>query len=382
MILIKINNLFNFLLFLIIYPFVKIKKVAQVPRTLLIVRLDAIGDYVLFRNFITILKESSKYKNCKITLCGNIVWKELAENLDKDLIDNFIWIDRKKFYRNLLYKYKMLKKIHNYGFEIAIETTYSREILFGDEIIKSTVAKEKIGNTGSPDKHAKWKRNLLSDKWYTKLIPSGESNLFEFYRNKEFFQNLLEAEINIKRPLIDVSKISFNKLHNKNYIVLLPGGSSKERRWNVNNFLEIAHYILNNSTFDIVIDGSKNEVELAQKIWDNLKSERIFIAAGTTSLSDMAKLISGAKLLISNETSAVHFAAAVDTKFICISNGAYYNRFHPYPEEIFSGAFYVYPHELPEDSKLDTGKYRFGSRLDINTIKPEEVKELINKLIN
>ncbi|MEJ2617263.1 MAG: hypothetical protein P8Z35_20095, partial [Ignavibacteriaceae bacterium] len=255
------------MIFLILLPFINNKKIKLVPGSILIIRLDAIGDYVLFRNFIKILKESTKYKNYKITLCGNIAWKELAENLDKDVVENFIWINRKNFYGNLIYKYRILKQIHNSGFEIAVETTYSREILFGDEIIKVSGAVERIGNTGSLDKHAKWKRNLFSDKWYTKLIRSKENNLFEFYRNKEFFSNILETNTEIKKPSIDVSDIYFTKLSDKKYIVLFPGGSSQKRRWDINNFLEIARYILDNSDYYIIIDGSKKEIRLTQYIW-------------------------------------------------------------------------------------------------------------------
>jgi ADP-heptose:LPS heptosyltransferase len=381
---IKIKNLFNFLIFLIVLPLITLKKIEQRQGTMLIVRLDAIGDYVLFRNFIKILKESSKYKNFKITLCGNKVWKELAESLDSIIVDNFIWMDRKKFYGNLFYKYKLLKKIHNCGFEIAIEATYSREILFGDEIIRLSKAKERIGTQGSLDKHAKWKRNLFSDKWYTKLISSDEGNLFEFSRNKEFFQNLLGTEIKIIKPSIDVTNIFFDKLPEKNYIVLFPGGSSKERRWDIHNFLEIARYILKNTPFNIVVDGSPKEVSLSQIIWDNLKSRRVFITTGKTSLLEMAKLLSRAELLISNETSAVHFSVAVNTKFICISNGAYYNRFHPYPKDIFDGAYYIYPDEITKN--LDNtdyleNKFRYSSKLDINSVSKEEVKKIIKELL-
>ncbi|MFZ0456229.1 MAG: glycosyltransferase family 9 protein [Ignavibacteriaceae bacterium] len=378
----KIINLFNFLVFLILLPFINNKKIKPLPDSILIIRLDAIGDYVLFRNFIRILKESSKYRNYKITLCGNIIWKELAECLDGDVVDDFIWIDRKKFYGNLIYKYKILSEIHNRRFEIAIETTYSRDILYGDEIIRVSRAKERIGNTGSLDKHANWKRNLFSDRWYTKLIQSKENNVFEFYRNKEFFSNLLETNIDIKKPSIDVSGIFFNKLAATNYIVLFPGGSSEKRRWNINNFLEVAKYILDNSNYDIVVDGSKKEIKLAQYIWDNLKSQRVFITAGSTSLTEMAKLLSAADLLISNETSAVHFAAAVNTKFICISNGTFYNRFHPYPKEVFNDSYYIYPDEIINNPDFNKDIYRFESSLDINQIKPEKVKEVLKKLIN
>lgn len=379
---IKIKNLVNYLGFIFVSFFIGRKKI--VPNSLLLIRLDAIGDYVLFRNFIKILKESSKYYNYKITLCGNVIWKDLAESLDSDVVDNFIWINRKKFYGNLFYKYKILKEIHDYRFEVAIETTYSREVLFGDEIIKVSGATERLGNIGSLDKHAKWKRNLFSDKWYTKLISSKETNLFEFSRNKEFFQNLLETKIFIKKPLIDVAGITFEKLSSKNYVVLFPGGSSSERRWDINNFLEIARYILNTTHYDVIVDGSKKEVNLSQYIWDNLKSDSVFVTTGTTSLLEMAKLLSDAELLISNETSAVHFAVAVNTKFICISNGAYYNRFHPYPKDIFDGAFYVYPDEIKKNcnnAKYLENNFRYFSKLNINSISIEEVKKMIKELL-
>ena len=373
------KNLVNFTGFILISLLLGRKR-KIIPRSLLLIRLDAIGDYVLFRNFIKILKESSKYCKYKITLCGNAVWKELAENLDADVVDNFIWINRKKFYGNLIYKFKILKEIHDYGFEIAIETTYSREVLFGDEIVRVSGAAERIGNSGSLDKHAKWKRNLFSDKWYTKLISSNEDNLFEFYRNKEFFENLLETGIDIKKPSIDAANISYSKLNSNKYIVLFPGGSSVKRRWDINNYLKIARYILKNSDYDIVIDGSKKEIKLAQYIWDNLKSERVFITAGSTSLPEMAKLLSSSDLLISNETSAVHFAAAVGTPFICISNGAFYNRFHPYPRQIFNESYYLYPDEIMNNGNFNRDKYRFDSFLDINQIKPDDVKIIIQKL--
>ena len=77
-------------------------------KSLLLVRLDAIGDYILFRNFIESLKKNQKYNNYKITLLGNNVWKNLSKELDYEYVDNFIWLDRNKFNKNLIYRYKKL----------------------------------------------------------------------------------------------------------------------------------------------------------------------------------------------------------------------------------------------------------------------------------
>lgn len=70
----KIFTLIRLILFYFI-SLISHRKSEIVPKTLLLVRLDAIGDYVLFRNFIEILKKSERYKGYKITLLGKLLAK-------------------------------------------------------------------------------------------------------------------------------------------------------------------------------------------------------------------------------------------------------------------------------------------------------------------
>jgi ADP-heptose:LPS heptosyltransferase len=382
---VKIKNLFNFFLFIFILPLLGKKKTETINGTLLLIRLDSIGDYVLFRNFIKIIKESAEYNNYKITLCGNIIWKDLAENFDKDVVDNFIWIDREKFYSNLFYKYRTLKQIHDYGFEVAVETAYSREILFDDEIIKVSGAKERIGSKGSPDKHAKWKRNLFTDKYYTRLIEASSENIFEFYRDKEFFGELLREKIQLTKPVIDASHINLKMNLIENFIVLFVGAKDSKRRWKPLYFSRVAEHIINRYNYKIIIPGTEEEKDLVREVLTDIKSENCLDVSGNLSLSQVARLISDSSLLISNETSAVHIAAAVNTKFICISNGNHLGRFNPYPAEVYNGGYYIYPEEIMK--KIQSRKagqiedFRFNSELDINEIKPVKVLSLIDQVL-
>ena len=201
--LIQVRNILNFLIFLVLDFFIGLKKQAVNPDSLLLLRFDSIGDYLLFRKFLKIIKEDERYKNCKITLCGNIIWRELAETLDSDVIDEFIWMNRKKFLKSISYKFSFLKMVHAKGFETVINSTYTRELLFGDQIVKTSRAINQIGNSGSPDKKNRMK--IFSNGFYTKLIPAAGENMFEFYRNKEFFENLLGKKLEIENPGIDPS---------------------------------------------------------------------------------------------------------------------------------------------------------------------------------
>ena len=381
---VKLINLFNYISFLPFRYLVRRKKVPVNSGTMLIIRLDAMGDYILFRNFLEVLKKNGKYAGFRITLCGNIEWKNLAEVFDKEFIEEFIWIDRKKFYNNFFYKYHILTKIHNSGFEVVINSAYTREILFGDLIVKVSDAKERIGCSGSLDKHAKWKRALLSDSYYTTLFNSKNENLFEFYRNKEFFENLLNRKLSIGKHYFNTGKLNIEKITGDKYVILVPGAKDKERIWDMENFVSVSQFIIKNYKLKVIVSGSENEKMLAETLISKLNPDYAYNLAGKVSLSSLVKYIEDAELLLSNETGPVHIAAAVNTPVICISNGNHLGRFNPYPKEIFQNAYYIYPHEVENiinSGSENQNNLRFKSEYDINEITPDRVKEVINKIL-
>jgi len=372
-------------LFFKIIDFFVIKENRRIqPNTLLLVRLDAIGDYVLFRNFIEILKRSNKYKKYKITLCGNIAWKDLTENYDKNFIDNFIWIDRRKFIRNPIYRFKKLRHISRYGFKVAIQPTYSREFYYGDTIIKASGAKERIGSEGDLSNITKWQKKI-SDKYYTILVPATEESIFEFFRNKEFFEYILEEKIKLNRPNFKINKEAVKISIYNPYIVIFPGAGAKYRRWQSHKFAEVANYIYKKYRCNIVIAGSKTDRILAEDIKKKSENINIINLTGKITLTQLVHIIKNAKILISNETVAVHIAAAVGTKTICISTGFRFGRFDPYPEEIFNKIIYVYPDVIQKriyDYKYLIEKYRYSLPLStIDTIPVYKVKESISNLM-
>src|SRR5690349_12660253 len=69
----------------------------QKGKKLLIIRLDDIGDYILFRNSLSAYKSSERWKGYQITLLGNEAWKQLFESFDTSTTDNSIWINKRKY---------------------------------------------------------------------------------------------------------------------------------------------------------------------------------------------------------------------------------------------------------------------------------------------
>ncbi len=378
----KLKTLIKFIIYyfinLIISPSKEIK-----PKSLLLIRVDAIGDYVLFRNFIEVLKKSEKYRDYKITLLGNNAWKSLSEELDNEYVDEFIWLDINKFNKDFLYRYKKLQEITSNGYEVVLSSVYSREFFVGDNIIKLINAKEKIGSSGDLSNIRRWQKNI-SDKYYIKLIPAKDELMFEFSRNKEFFENLLHVKLDNTKPQIDLKskKLSF-ELPQK-YAILFIGASASYRKWNIERFARVGEYLKEKHSYEIVLCGAPSDSEDAMKFKNNFMGEYIDLV-GKTSLIDLLYVIYNGNIIIANETSAPHFAVALEmTNIFVISNGNHYGRFTPYPKDISENYHVIYHPKIEKDlddyEKL-SNSYGFGSSLDINEISVESIKTKIDELL-
>ncbi len=378
----SIKSLIKFLTFSTTDFFLK-RKSEIVQKSILLIRLDAIGDYILFRNYIDILKKSEKYQNYSITLLGNIAWKSISEELDKKYIDNFIWMDRKQFERNPFYRYKKLKEITQQGYELVINPTYSRTFFVDDYIVKIVNAKEKIGSIGDLSNIRKWQKKI-SDKYYTKLLSAQNGIMFEFDRNREFFENLLENNISIKKPYIKLQPKKLEYKLPKNYAILFIGASAKFRKWSIKNFAEVGKFLKKKYGYEIVLCGGPTDIEEAKEFAKYFDREYLDLV-GKTSLVELLTIIYNGNLMIANETSAPHFAVSLEmTNVFVISNGNHYGRFTPYPKEITKNYYPIYHPEIEKDLnnyKKLSNSYGFGSKLDIDEVSIKMVQKKIERNI-
>ena len=283
----KLGTIINFAA-LSVTDFFAVSKPAKVQdKTLLLVRLDSIGDYVLFRNSLDALRKSEKYGHYRITLCGNIAWKEFAETFDKKFIDEFIWINTKKLNRNLFYRFKSLRGIFQKGFETAIQPTYSREYYTGDAVIRASQAKEKTGSQGDSVYMRLWQKRL-SDRWYTHLVAASPEPMMELCRNAEFMRGLGFSSFRAGAPFIDIPRGKSPLVEDNKYYVLIIGSLIEHKRWPIERFARVAEKIHAAAGWTGLICGGKNDKESGEKL-KNLCSAPLRNMAGKTSLSDLAK---------------------------------------------------------------------------------------------
>ena len=123
----------------------------------------------------------------------------MSESLDEEFIDDFIWLNTKGFNKDLKYRFNKLTEITSHAYEEVLSPQYSRNFFLSDNIVKLVRSDKKIGSTGDLSIITKWQKNI-SDKYYTSLLPGTSETLFEFERNREFFENLLSTKIGLKNP--------------------------------------------------------------------------------------------------------------------------------------------------------------------------------------
>lgn len=378
----KLKTLIKFITYYFINLLIPTSKEIK-QKSLLLIRLDAIGDYILFRNYIEILKKSEKYKGYKITLLGNSAWKSLSEELDGEYIEEFIWLDRVKFNKDLFYMYEKLTEITSNGYEIVLNPAYSREFFVGDNIVKVVNAEEKIGSVGDLSNIKRWQRNI-SDKYYTKLIPAHNEIVFDFTRNREFFENILDGKLDIKKPSIILKNKKLNFNLPEKYAILFIGASSSFKRWNIKNFAQIGKYLKKTYNFEIVLCGPSNDKDYALEFAKYFKGN-YFDLVGKTSLVELLYVVRNGGLMISNETSAPHFAVALEMKNVFVLyNGNHYGRFTPYPKSMTEN-YHAICHPLIEKNKYDYKKlsnsYGFVNDLNIHEISVESVIKSIDNIL-
>lgn len=297
-------------------------------RSIMLVRLDVIGDFVLWLDSAKAYR--SIYPKQKIVLYANSSWAELAQHFN--YWDEVVSIDMVKLRADERYRIKTFYKIRRRGFSRAIQSTYSREYM-GDMLTRSSGAKERIGYECDLSNILP-EQKLISDPWYTKLIKSSKPSLMELQRNAEFVRGLGDATFVGGIPqipsLVELpEKLKFSRA----YVVIFPGASWAPKMWPPSKFAELINKLKTNHQIDILFCGAAAEYDLCQKIIADSAVDAQNLA-GATTLQELVEVIRNAKLVVANDTSAIHIAAATQTHSVCLLGGGHFGRFLPYEVDL------------------------------------------------
>ena len=299
----------------------------------LVVRNDSIGDYLLYRPWLRRLGAEVHARGQHLTLVANALWAPLAQAWDADCYDELLAVDFSRFATDLAYRAERLRAIGAVGAGEVLYPVHVREAA-AENFIRFLQAPVRVASQGE-HRTGPWFEAL--DAGYTRLLPSTRAVLFEYDRNREFFENWLGSAIEptpIAAPLALPAGVMPLAAPATPYIVLFPGASAKPKRWPTGHFAQLARALHQEvgARYQLVLAGSPGDAGLARQI-EQAAGPGVPLdnRCGQTDLPGLAALLAGASLLISNDTVAAHLAVLAGTPCLVLLMGENYGKFFPYP---------------------------------------------------
>lgn len=271
------------------------------PKNILIVRTDRIGDLILTLPLAGLIKKQNP--NSKVSFLVReytknlvshhphidevLVLKELDGNVR--LFDNIKLIKQKKFDSCIVVypRFRISLIVFFSGIKNRIGTGYRwYSFLFNQKVYEH--------RKNAEHHELEYNVNLL-EKLGIK-INLNESNVsYDLKTDDNAMQNVIKTLIDEK---IDLQK---------QIIIVHPGSGGSSMDLPINKFTWLVNK-LDSDNYQIILTGSKNEIELCEKIKSSNKVKNL---AGKFNLDELTALISKSSMFISNSTGPIHIAAAL-----------------------------------------------------------------------
>ncbi len=319
--------------------------VAAKPPGLLVLRLDAIGDYILFRDLLPVLRHAPRFRGHRLALVGNVAWRELAETLDREVVDEFIWVRPADLLRgrwdNLPLSgvragARAARCRACAGLLAALNAVRWDALLYPsaypDAQVDALVAglsarprigvgREGVGRTG------------LMDYEDQAVLPAAPR--FVFDENVAIARQVTGVTCALRHPTVDRARLPVTTTAGAaGYAAVFIGGSHWTKRWPVARFAAVVRGLWQRHGLHSVLLGSAAERRSAARIVAQAASAHPRDLCGALSLTELWAHVADARLLVSNDSCAIHMAAAAGVPFVCITNGhTGRNTFWPYPAE-------------------------------------------------
>lgn len=295
-------------------------------KKVIMLRLDLIGDCTMFTSAAIALREH--YKGREMTMVCLSISRPIFERMG--IFSKIITVDFRPESINWSEMGALLAAIRSDTYDILLQPQLSKYPL-ADIVAAATKCNRRISiEPVTPHGNSSPKWIKMTNFLYDEFIPYPRGIVSEFAYYGAFVRGICGPSYKTQMP-----KLSFEEQHfiEGDYYVLYPAGSVRQKFWPADRFAKVAEYIYEVTGLTGVILGSASEQWVAEDVKRNLNtivSISIVDLTGRTSIFDVIDIIGNAKLVVTNDTSGAHIAAATNTPSVAIAGGWHFKRFLPY----------------------------------------------------
>ncbi len=306
-----------------------------------------LGDVVLTTPLIRTLKKN--YPEAEIAFVGRPFIRDLFKNWDINIIP---------FSKGFKESFSILKEIK--GYDVAIVPHRSLRTAL---IMMFSRISIRVGFDRSEFPYAFTHR--VKHRW----------ELHEVDRNLELLKPLRIEEV-IRETYLPISEDEKKNvlkkfgLREKGYIVLNPFSNFPLKEWYLEGWTELIRDL---KSVKVVVTGLKSDIPKAEKLAE--RSDFVNLV-GKTSLRELMGVLSGAKLVVSNDSSPVHIANAFGVPAVTIYT-ATSSRYGFYP---LIGKYINNPASCSPCSP-NPKRCRIGTHECLRSLRVETVLEVIQNFL-
>jgi len=143
-------------------------------------------------------------------------------------------------------------------------------------------------------------------------------------------------------PILPVDRLEADRVvaesgidSRKPMVAIHPGARDPAKRWPAERFSRAADWLAWELGAEVVITGSRHELELANQVARGM-SRQAHVVAGQTSIGGLAALLSRIQLLVTNDTGPSHLAAALAVPSVVLFGPTDPARWAPLDGELHS----------------------------------------------
>ncbi len=270
------------------------------PQNILVIKLGALGDFIQSLGPMRAIRQA--HPDAKITLLTTSPFENFAEK--SGYFDSIVLDKRPKWYH---YKeWRHLKEFLN-------ESHFTR--VYDLQNNDRTGLYFKLLKTPKPE----WVgiAKGASHRNTSPLRTQGKA--FEGHKQTLALAGISSVEID-KLDWLEADISAFN-LPDK-YVLIVPGCAPNrpEKKWPVENYIDLCRYISKNLKAMPVLIGTEKEADITRKISQTIDSGKIIDLTGKTTLEQIVTLARNAFCAVGNDTGPIHLIGVTSCPAIVIFN--------------------------------------------------------------
>jgi len=296
---------------------------------ILVVRMDGIGDMVLFRRTLDDYAEVFGVDKSDITILGCKSWGPIATEIFAGY--QLFIIDEHAFARRLFYRFGIGFMVRQIAPAVTICDSYLRRAMMADSLVWLAAAPKSISSLPYINEPTRTEFTYYMSQ-VDQIIDTGTYPTHEILRHYRFLSDLAGKVIPPQPPKISWPDTPPAIPAGRPYAVLNPGSNEYGRRWPFESYLSIAERLLDQDYRVVFVGGPGERAgDHRQRFGRN---ERVIDLIGKTSVPELLDVLNHAACVISNDTGPAHLSIALETPTVVVVGGGHFGSFVPYPEEV------------------------------------------------